>query len=68
MEIQKHGAGPKEGGINKDEGMYVKTKFWVPFLKELQKEDRKREQERTINIRQNEEITSNNDGDNNIVT
>ena len=68
LEIQKHGAGPKEGGINKDEGMYVKTKFWLPFLKELQKEDRKREQERTINIRQNEELTSNNDGDNNIVT
>ena len=39
LEIQKHESGPKEGGINLDDGMYVKTKFWLPFLREIRKQE-----------------------------
>ena len=39
LEIQKHEAGPKEGGINLDDGMYVKTKFWLPYLRNMSKKE-----------------------------
>ena len=37
LEIQYHQSGPNEGNINQDDGKYVKTKFWVPMLRDLQK-------------------------------
>ena len=39
LEIQKNKSGPKEGGINKDEGKHVKTKFWIPMLNDIQKKE-----------------------------
>ena len=41
IEIQKNKSGPKEGGINLDEGNYVKSKFWIPMLREITKEEEK---------------------------
>ena len=32
LEIQLHKSGPENGGMNKDWGDYVKTKFWLPYL------------------------------------
>ena len=37
LEIQYHQSGPSEGYINQDDGKYVKTKFWIPMLRDLQK-------------------------------
>ena len=42
LEIQKHGSGPKEGGVNKDDGKYVKTSFWIPMMRHLHKEEQKK--------------------------
>ncbi len=41
LEIQKNKSGPKEGGINKDDGKHVKTKFWIPMLNDIQKKETK---------------------------
>ena len=35
LEIQHHKSGPKNGGMNLDDGKYVKTTFWSPFMKYL---------------------------------
>ena len=35
LEIQYHECGPKKGGMNLDDGQYVKTKFWTPLFKYL---------------------------------
>ena len=35
LEIQKHSSGQKYGGINLDDGQYLKTTFWVPFMHQL---------------------------------
>ena len=35
LEIQYHGCGPKKGGMNLDDGQYVKTKFWTPLFRYL---------------------------------
>ena len=40
LEIELNQCGPKQGGMNLDDGHYVKTKFWTPFLDKLRK-DRK---------------------------
>ena len=37
LEIELNECGPKQGGMNLDEGQYVKTKFWTPFFKQLRK-------------------------------
>ena len=37
LEIQFHKCDPDNGGMNKDWGDYVKTKFWTPFLSYLRK-------------------------------
>ena len=39
LEIQRHDAGPKEGGINLDDGMYVKTKFWLPYFRNMRNQN-----------------------------
>ena len=49
LEIQKHGSGPKEGGINKDDGMYVKTKFWLPYMRYLNKHEMRERRQVTSN-------------------
>ena len=47
LEIQKHQSGPQTGGMNNDDGMYVKTTFWLPYLCEMKKlEDRQTHQNR----------------------
>lgn len=35
LEIQRHKSGPAAGGMNVDDGRYVKTQFWKPFFKFL---------------------------------
>ena len=40
LEIQKHQSGPKEGGVNKDDGKHVKTKFWLPIMLDLHKKEK----------------------------
>ena len=41
LEIQKHGSGPKEGGINQDDGKHVKTSFWIPMMRYLHRREEK---------------------------
>ena len=38
LDIQYWECGPKKGGMNLDDGQYVKTKFWTPFFKYLRNE------------------------------
>ena len=40
IEIQKHDCYFNDGGINQDRGQYVSTKFWMPMLYYLKKEER----------------------------
>ena len=35
LDIQYNRCGPKQGGMNLDDGQYVKTKFWTPFFRFL---------------------------------
>ena len=42
LEIQRNGSGPKEGGVNLDDGKYVTTKFWLPLMRFIDKEEEKR--------------------------
>ena len=35
LEIQRHQSDPDNGGMNLDNGKWVKTKFWLPFFKSL---------------------------------
>ena len=38
LEIQRNQCGPKQGGMNLDDGQYVKTRFWTPLFASLRKE------------------------------
>ena len=40
LEIQRHQCSPLNGGINRDNGQFVKTNFQTPFLKFLRKKGR----------------------------
>ena len=53
LEIQRHRSAPKFGGMNQDNGQYVKTSFWMPFMDIITKEERERE-ERSIRRRERE--------------
>ena len=55
LEIQRHRSAPKFGGMNQDDGQYVKTSFWMPFMDTITKEERER-QDRSI--RRRERITN----------
>ena len=68
MEIQKFKAGPKEGGINKDEGMYVTTKFWLPFLRHLHSSEEKRAEQRQRRQIQNDVTSTSNNNEVNVGT
>ena len=65
LEIQKHDSGPNEGGINLDEGKYVKTKFWLPMLRHITTVDKEKslKRERWQRTRNNP-VTSNINEDN----
>ena len=58
LEIQKHQSGPKDGGVNKDDGKHVKTKFWLPMMLDLHKKEKEepkiRERRRILRARQQE--------------
>ena len=41
LEIQKDASGPKEGGVNKDDGKYVNTLFWIPMMRHLHQVEQK---------------------------
>ena len=45
LEIQYNKCGPGYGGMNLDEGGYVKTKFWMPFMAYLKQLNRKNERD-----------------------
>ena len=53
LEIQRHRSAPKFGGMNQDEGQYLKTSFWMPFMDTITKEERDR-QRRAIQKRERE--------------
>ena len=53
LEIQKHGSGPNQGGINQDNGQFLKTNFWVPLMTTITKEEKEKNQ------RQQRQMTSN---------
>ena len=40
LEIQRFRCGPRNGGLNMDDGQYVTTHFWKPMLEYLQKQVR----------------------------
>ena len=40
IEIQYHKSGPRYDSMNLDDGRYVKTSFWTPFMKFLRDSDR----------------------------
>ena len=42
LEIQRHRSAPRYGGMNKDEGQYLKTTFWIPYMDMVSKEERER--------------------------
>ena len=56
LEIELNQCGPKQGGMNLDDGQYVKTKFWTPFLDKLRKD-------RKPNRNSNKPVTDNNKDD-----
>ena len=63
IEIQYHQTGPRDNGINQDDGQYVTTTFWKPLLKYVrnQNENNKLRQLRQCNALSsltNEQTTS----------
>ena len=42
LEIQYHKCSPANGGLNLDDGQYVKTKFWTPFFQCMRKRNEQR--------------------------
>ena len=63
LEIQKNGAMPRLGGINRDDGQYVTTHFWMPFMKNLTNLEKKAKntgsREITETPTSSEDVTSN---------
>ena len=42
LEIQRHRSAPRFGGMNKDEGQYLKSTFWMPYTDMVSKEEKER--------------------------
>ena len=42
LEIQRHGSGPRQRGINLDDGQYLNNTFWVPLMRTISKEEKER--------------------------
>ena len=59
LEIQRHRSAPKYGGINLDDGQYVKTTFWIPMMDWISKEE-KEKADRRIRRYMTSNLTSNN--------
>ena len=53
LEIQRHRSSKRFGGMNLDDGQYLKTTFWVPLMDEISKQ----ENDRTRRV--NRHLTSN---------
>jgi len=51
--------GPKQGGMNLDDGQNVKTKFWTPFFSTLRKDKEKNSKDKT-NLNNERVMRSNN--------
>ena len=74
LEIQKNGSMPRLGGINKDDGQYVTTLFWMPFMNHLTKEEnarnrRKDQRRRREPLQQQQDLMSNStDRSNNLMS
>ena len=49
LEIQRHRSAPRFNGINKDEGQYLKTTFWMPYMDMVSKEEKERDQRQLRN-------------------
>ena len=47
LEIQRHRSGPKYGGMNLDEGQYLNTTFWMPYMDWITKEENERLRKRS---------------------
>ena len=59
LEIQKHGSGPKQGGINLDDGKFLNTTFWVPLMSTITKEENeKKRRKMASNQTTSNEVTS----------
>ena len=43
LKIKQHRSAPKFGGMNQDDGHYMKTSFWMLFMDTIMKEERERE-------------------------
>ena len=48
LEIQRHRSAPRYGGINQDDGQYLKTTFWMPFMDLITKEEKERNDQNRI--------------------
>ena len=46
LEIQRHRSAPRFEGINQDEGQYLNTTFWMPYMDTVSKEEKERNQRR----------------------
>ena len=55
LEIQKHRSSARFGRMNVDDGGYLKTTFWVPFMDLIHKEQQEKERRR---VTSNENLTS----------
>ena len=42
LEIQRHRSAPRFDGMNQDDGQYVKSTFWMPFMDFITKEEKER--------------------------
>ena len=59
LEIQRHRSAPRYGGINLDDGQYLKTTFWMPYMDWITKEEKeKREKRNRRQIRSSVHLTS----------
>ena len=44
LEIQRNRSAPRYGGMNLDDGQYLHTTFWMPYMDWLTKEEKERRQ------------------------
>ena len=67
LEIQRHRSAPRYKGINKDDGQYLKSTFWMPFMDLITKEEKDRDERR--NRRQiTEDANMTSDGEDNALS
>ena len=64
LEIQRHRSAPRFSGINKDEGQYLKTTFWMPYMDMVSKEEKERDLRRQRRNEQQNGRNGTGNGDN----